>query len=165
MGSGRELTKSTLLRLIGSAALSAAFSLSAGGASLGDISGTPRVVDGDTIIIGEERIRLYGIDAPEQRQSCLEDDLEWACGEEATATLKNMVGGRVVDCKGSEIGNYGLQGGSSMAEQKLPKLTTGVRFPSPAPICVIYVNNFHNVGSRVRSLRLRRTNHQYRLLV
>ncbi len=56
-------------------------------------------------------------------------------------------------------------GRSSMAEQKLPKLTTGVRFPSPAPIYVIYVKDFHNVGSCVRSLRLRRTNHQYRLLV
>ena len=107
MGAGRELTKSTLLRLIGSAALSAAFSVSAGGASLADISGTPRVVDGDTIIIGEERIRLHGIDAPEQRQSCLEDDLEWACGEEATATLRNMVAGRVVDCRGSDRDRYG----------------------------------------------------------
>ena len=63
------------------------------------------------------------------------------------------------------VGNYGLQGGSSMAEQKLPKLTTGVRFPSPAPIYVIYVNDLHNVGSCVRTLRLRRINHQHRILV
>jgi len=30
-----------------------------------DITGKPRVIDGDTIEIAEERIRLHGIDAPE----------------------------------------------------------------------------------------------------
>ena len=107
MDTGSRTDKLTLLRLIVRAALSVAFSLGAGGASLGDISGTPRVVDGDTIVIGEERVRLQGIDAPEQRQSCLENDLEWACGVAATAALKNMIADRVVDCKGSERDRYG----------------------------------------------------------
>ncbi len=30
-----------------------------------DITGKPRVIDGDTIEIAGERIRLHGIDAPE----------------------------------------------------------------------------------------------------
>ena len=30
-----------------------------------DITGKPRVVDGDTIHIGKTKIRLHGIDAPE----------------------------------------------------------------------------------------------------
>ena len=34
-----------------------------------NISGRVRVVDGDTIHIGQERIRLHGIDAPESQQS------------------------------------------------------------------------------------------------
>jgi endonuclease YncB( thermonuclease family) len=41
-----------------------------------------RVTDGDTIRIGDRRIRLYGIDAPEIKQICLKDNLEWKCGIE-----------------------------------------------------------------------------------
>jgi len=33
--------------------------------ALADITGKPRVVDGDTIHIGKTKIRLHGIDAPE----------------------------------------------------------------------------------------------------
>ena len=36
--------------------------------SFAEVKGIPRVVDGDTIVIGEIRIRLLGIDAPEQQQ-------------------------------------------------------------------------------------------------
>ena len=36
----------------------------------GAISGRARVVDGDSLIIGASRIRLFGIDAPEGRQDC-----------------------------------------------------------------------------------------------
>ncbi len=36
--------------------------------ALAEISGPARVVDGDTLEIGGERIRLYGIDAPESAQ-------------------------------------------------------------------------------------------------
>ena len=35
-----------------------------------DISGKARVVDGDTIYVGSTKIRLFGIDAPEQKQTC-----------------------------------------------------------------------------------------------
>ncbi len=33
--------------------------------ALADITGQPRVIDGDTIEIAGQRIRLHGIDAPE----------------------------------------------------------------------------------------------------
>ena len=33
------------------------------------LTGTPRIIDGDTIRIGNTRIRLHGIDAPEAKQS------------------------------------------------------------------------------------------------
>jgi len=39
--------------------------------ALADIIGSARVIDGDTMAIGKIRIRLYGIDAPEAKQSCL----------------------------------------------------------------------------------------------
>ena len=37
-----------------------------------DFTGKPRVIDGDTIEITGERIRLNGIDTPEANQSCLQ---------------------------------------------------------------------------------------------
>jgi len=38
--------------------------------AMADITGPARVIDGDTIAIGGERIRLHGIDAPEMKQTC-----------------------------------------------------------------------------------------------
>ncbi len=35
-----------------------------------DLSGQARIIDGDTIWIGDTKIRLHGIDAPETRQEC-----------------------------------------------------------------------------------------------
>ena len=41
--------------------------------ALADITGPARVIDGDTIDIAGERIRLHGIDAPESAQTCVAD--------------------------------------------------------------------------------------------
>ena len=38
--------------------------------ALADITGPSRVIDGDTIEVAGERIRLHGIDAPESGQRC-----------------------------------------------------------------------------------------------
>ena len=40
----------------------------------GPIVGKSRVVDGDTLDVGNRRIRLAGIDAPERAQECLDAD-------------------------------------------------------------------------------------------
>ena len=60
---------------------------------LADITGLARVVDGDTIWIGEAKIRLWGIDAPESGQTCIMDSASpGPCGEAATAALKRLIG-------------------------------------------------------------------------
>ena len=46
-----------------------------------------RVVDGDTIVLNGEKIRFTGIDTPELKQTCLQDDQEVACGMSAKMLL------------------------------------------------------------------------------
>lgn len=55
------------------------------------VEGPARVVDGDTLVIGRERIRLRNYNAPELHQ---------AGGIEARMRLERLVAGRVVVCAG-----------------------------------------------------------------
>ena len=64
-----------------------------------DITGQPRVIDGDTIEVAGQRIRLHGIDAPESKQLCRRDGQRWRCGEDATSALKAFLGSRPVSCE------------------------------------------------------------------
>lgn len=74
---------------------------------LDTLSGTPRVIDGDTIRIGRTRIRLHGIDAPEVKQTCSVDNKEWHCGKEAMAALKEAIGDEPVNCRRKDTDRYG----------------------------------------------------------
>lgn len=49
------------------------------------------VVDADTIILNKEKIRLYGIDAPETEQNCYVNKEAWPCGKQATEYLKKLL--------------------------------------------------------------------------
>ncbi|EAR22959.1 thermonuclease family protein [Nitrococcus mobilis] len=67
------------------------------------LAGIPLVVDGDTLEIQGERIRLYGIDAPERAQPCYDSDgFPWRCGQKAAAALAARIGGQTVRCEGNE---------------------------------------------------------------
>ncbi len=69
------------------------------GFAFADITGTARVIDGDTIEVAGQRIRLHGIDAPESRQLCHRDGKPWRCGRDATGALAEMIGRRPVNCE------------------------------------------------------------------
>ncbi len=62
--------------------------------------GVPRILDGDTVQIGETRIRLHGIDAPEEDQLCTQPSgATWPCGVEATQALAWRIDGSSVRCQ------------------------------------------------------------------
>ncbi len=57
-------------------------------AEAADITGVPKIHDGDQIVIGSSRIRLRGIDAPSVDQLCLNNAGErWTCGVAARDEL------------------------------------------------------------------------------
>jgi endonuclease YncB( thermonuclease family) len=64
------------------------------------IQGTASVIDGDTIEIRGERIRLDAIDAPESSQLCLDAaGKRYRCGQKSAFALADMIGRSVVSCE------------------------------------------------------------------
>jgi endonuclease YncB( thermonuclease family) len=68
------------------------------GSPSGLIVGEARVIDGDTIVIHGQHIRLEGIDAPETAQRCGPPGHEWACGQSASVALSNWLANQTVSC-------------------------------------------------------------------
>ena len=75
--------------------------------ALADVSGVAVVTDGDTIRIGEAKIRLFGIDAPEGKQSCERDGVSWLCGQESGAYLRKLIGSDSIACAERSKDRYG----------------------------------------------------------
>ena len=71
------------------------------------IIGKAYVTDGDTIKINDQKIRLFGIDAPETKQFCKEVYLsflifnfkrDYKCGEKSTNALKKKIKDKKIRC-------------------------------------------------------------------
>lgn len=72
------------------------------------LAGAATVLDGDSIQIGEVRLRLEGIDAPELGQTCGRALAgSWACGTAAKSALERMTSGLTVTCTAKSTDHYG----------------------------------------------------------
>jgi endonuclease YncB( thermonuclease family) len=74
----------------------------------GVLMGRASVVDGDTLEIQGVRVRLWGIDAVESSQTCLDaGGKPWPCGRRAAFALADFLGGRTVRCERRGADRYG----------------------------------------------------------
>lgn len=80
---------------------------SPGGPAPAELSGVARPVDGDSMFVGRDEVRLQGIDAPEGKQTCKRDGRDWACGNAAREELVRLIGRDVVTCRAQERDKHG----------------------------------------------------------
>ena len=75
-----------------------------------EISGVPKIVDGDTVYINDNKFRLEGIDAPEVKQQCKKESLKissiigftfyknYSCGKVSKEKLISKINGSEIKC-------------------------------------------------------------------
>ena len=83
-----------------------------------EISGIPKIIDGDTVHINNYKFRLEGIDAPEMKQQCKKESLkisstidfsfykDYSCGQVSKAKLKSKINGSKIRCKSTSKDKY-----------------------------------------------------------
>jgi endonuclease YncB( thermonuclease family) len=81
----------------------------------GQATGAAIINDGDSLMLGAERVRLRGIDAPEFNQTCQKHGATYPCGQHAREALVRLVRGKPVSCTGWERDRYGRLLGSCIA--------------------------------------------------
>ena len=69
--------------------------------------GQVSVVDGDTLELHGQRIRIFGIDAPESSQLCeAKTGKSWRCGAAAANALSTFIASRPVECMPRDRDRY-----------------------------------------------------------
>lgn len=76
--------------------------------SLPPVVGNARVSDGDSFRLGQDRIRLLGLDAPELAQLCTRaDGANWPCGRVARDRMAGLLSSGPLDCTPEDKDQYG----------------------------------------------------------
>ena len=83
-----------------------------------EISGVPKIIDGDTIHINDNKFRLEGIDAPEMRQQCKKESFkisfligftfykDYSCGRVSKEKLITKINTSEIKCISSSKDRY-----------------------------------------------------------
>ncbi|MEN9411299.1 MAG: hypothetical protein RL216_3273 [Pseudomonadota bacterium] len=71
------------------------------------VEGRARAVDGDTLEVAGQKVRLFGVDAPELDQGCERGGRRWACGQAAREELAAIIGRKRLVCVVQDIDRYG----------------------------------------------------------
>lgn len=72
-----------------------------------EFSGIVKVIDGDSIKVSNNEVRLFGIDAPEYKQNCLDaKGREYHCGTNSYHFLQDLAEGKKVTCRYAQKDKY-----------------------------------------------------------
>ena len=82
------------------------------------LTGRAVAIKGDSLRIGDEIIKLSGIEAPESKQPCFKSNgRRWDCSGAATSALGRLVRGRTVACSGSGTDESGFRLATCTADE------------------------------------------------
>lgn len=71
------------------------------------VLGAGQASDGDSLRLGEDRVRLLGLDAPELSQDCTRaDGQSWPCGRVARDRMAQLLASGPADCRPEDIDQY-----------------------------------------------------------
>lgn len=70
-------------------------------------AGEAYAIDGDTISVRNQRLRLWGIDAPEKTQPCLDAKGQmFACGTQSQDYLAKLIQGHPLTCQVADVDQH-----------------------------------------------------------
>ncbi|SPH22110.1 hypothetical protein ASD8599_02855 [Ascidiaceihabitans donghaensis] len=73
----------------------------------GQFTGRVVVIDGDTFDVGDTRVRLHGVDAPEKDQHCVtEQGTSWQCGAWVNDQVRQRIQGQIATCTQVTVDRY-----------------------------------------------------------
>ena len=128
-------------RVLLAVAIAAVGATSAFAAAERTIAGEAQVLDGDSLIVSGERIRILDVDAPESGQFCFTrsqpvEQGAWHCGRQAAHALSEAIGDQKVSCDVTARGIHkAWLARCSVGGQDLAQWLAANGWAVPAPDC------------------------------